>query len=202
MPLTSYEEVRPWVRAIEEQVSARRMPPWKPEPGYGGPFIANRRLSDEQVALIRTWVADGAVEGNTADLPPPPEWPAGGWRLGEPDLVIEMPPYTLPAGGQDVLRKFAIPIPIARARYVRGVEFQPGNARVVHHANMRIDRTDNSRKLDEADPEPGYEGITPFAARFPPGTSSAGHPGSCGRSPPPTWPGAWPPGPTCCSSST
>jgi hypothetical protein len=94
---------------------------------------------------------------------------AAGWRLGKPDLVLEMPTYTLPAGGRDVLRKFAIPIPSAGTRYVKGVEFQPGNARVVHHANMRIDSKGTSRKLDDADPEPGYEGVTPFAARFPSG---------------------------------
>jgi len=168
MSLTSYQEVRPWARAIKEQVSARKMPPWKPEPGYGGPFIGNRRLADEQIALVEQWVTDGAVEGNPAERPPMPASPAG-WRLGTPDLVVEMPLYALPAGGQDVLRKFAIPIPIARTRYVKGVEFQPGNARVVHHANMRIDPTGASRKLDDADRLPGYEGVTPFAARFPAG---------------------------------
>ena len=144
------------------------MPPWKPEPGYGDSFMGNRRLTDEQVALILQWVAEGTVEGSRADLPPMPAWPTG-WRLGQPDLVIEVPSYTLPAGGRDVLRKFAIPIPIAGTRYVRGLEFQPGNARVVHHANMKIDSTDASRRLDAADAEPGYEGVTPFAARFPPG---------------------------------
>jgi tetratricopeptide (TPR) repeat protein/mono/diheme cytochrome c family protein len=168
MSLMSYQEVRPWARAITEQVVARRMPPWKPEPGYGDSFVGNRRLSDEQVALIQQWGVGGAVEGRPADLPPVPASPSG-WRLGEPDLVIEVPPYTLPAGGRDVLRKFAIPIPIAGARYVRGLEFQPGNARVVHHANMKIDPTGASRKLDAADPESGYDGVTPFAARFPPG---------------------------------
>src|SRR5712691_11459013 len=169
MSLMSYQEVRPWARAIEEQVGARRMPPWKPEPGFGGPFIGNRRLSDQELALIRQWVAEGAAEGDPANLPPMPEWPAAGWRLGEPDLVVEMPPYTLPAGGHDVLRKFAIPVPITGTRYVRGLEFQPGNARVAHHANMRIDSSGASRKLDDADPESGYEGVTPFGARYPPG---------------------------------
>jgi tetratricopeptide (TPR) repeat protein len=144
------------------------MPPWKPEPGYGGPFVGNRRLTDEQLVLVRQWVADGAVEGSAAERPPMPASPAA-WRLGEPDLVIEMSPYTLPPGGKDVIRKFAIPIPIPEPRYVRGLEFQPGNARVVHHANMKIDPTGASRKLDDADPKPGYDGVTPFAARFPPG---------------------------------
>lgn len=169
MSLLSYQEVRPWARAIAEQVSTRRMPPWKAEPDRGGPFIGSRRLSDEQVARIQRWVAEGALEGSPADLPPMPAWPDGGWRLGKPDLVVEMAPYVLPTGGRDVLRKFAIPIPIAGTRYVRGVEFQPGNARVVHHANMRFDQTEASRTLDAADPASGYEGVTPFSARFPPG---------------------------------
>ena len=169
MSLMSYQEVRPWARAIREQVGGRRMPPWKPEPGYGSPFIGDRRLSDAQLRLIQQWVVEGAIEGSPADLPRMPEWP-GRWQLGEPDLIVEIPEaYTLPAGRRDVLRKFAIPIPIARTRYVRGVEFQPGNPRVVHHANMRIDPTHASRELDAADREPGYEGVTPFAAQFPPG---------------------------------
>src|SRR5262245_50539164 len=65
MSLMSYQEARPWARAIREQVSARRMPPWKAEPGYGGPFVGDRRLSDEQIALIQQWVDGGAVEGSS-----------------------------------------------------------------------------------------------------------------------------------------
>ena len=143
------------------------MPPWKPEPGYGGPFVGDRRLSDAQIDLVAKWVDAGAPEGNPADLPRLREWPPG-WRLGEPDLIIGMPePYTLRADGDDVFRKFAIPIPIPAMRYVKGLEFQPGNPRVVHHVNMKIDSTPASRRLDERDPEPGYEGVTPFDARFP-----------------------------------
>jgi tetratricopeptide (TPR) repeat protein len=168
MSLISYQEVRPWARAIAEEVGTRRMPPWKPETGYGGPFVGERRLSDEQLALIRRWAADGAVEGGRFELPPLPASPSG-WRLGDPDLVVEMPLYTLPPGGRDVLRKFAVGIPVTATRFVKGLEFQPGNARVVHHANMRIDPSGGSRRLDAADPEPGYVGVTPFAAQFPPG---------------------------------
>ncbi len=167
--LLTYADVSQRAQQIALVTKRRFMPPWKPEPGYGEAFVGERRLSDEQIARIQHWVADGAVEGNPADLPPMPEWPTG-WRLGEPDLVIEIPePYTLRADGEDVLRKFAIPIPIPDLRYVKGLEFQPGNPRVVHHANMRIDPTRASRQLDEGDPEPGYEGITPFDARYPDG---------------------------------
>ncbi|MCE2540202.1 MAG: tetratricopeptide repeat protein [Acidobacteria bacterium] len=165
--MLTYAEVRPWARAIRNAVRTRSMPPWKPVPGYGGPFVGEQRLSDAEIELIAAWVDAGAPNGEGADFTLAPA-SRGGWRLGEPDLVIEMPePYTLQAEGTDVLRKFAIPIPIPDRRYVQGVEFQPGNPRVVHHANMKIDPTLASRQLDAEDPEPGYDGVTPFSARFP-----------------------------------
>ena len=168
----TYAEVRPWARAIRQSVLTRSMPPWKPAPGYGGPFVAERRLSDAEIALIARWVDGGAPEGDPADLPTMREGGAGagGWRLGTPDLVVEMPePYLLRAGGDgdDMIRNFAIPIPVRETRYVKGLEFQPGNPRVVHHANLKIDPTEASRRLDAEDPEPGYQGVTPFSARFP-----------------------------------
>jgi len=167
--LLTYDDARPWARAIKQATRTRSMPPWKPEPGFGAAFVGDRRLSDAQIELITAWVDAGAPQGDPADLAPLPVWPEG-WQLGEPDLVIEMSdPYILRAGGDDVLRKFAIPIPIPDLRYVRGLEFQPGNRRVVHHANMRIDPTPASRRLDAQDPEPGYEGVTPFDARYPDG---------------------------------
>ena len=50
-----------------------------------------------------------------------------------------------------------------------GIEFHPGNARVVHHANIRIDRTPATRRLDDADPLPGYDGLMPRSAEYPDG---------------------------------
>ena len=167
--LLTFDDVRPRARAIKQATQTRSMPPWKPEPGYSGPFVGDRQLTDAQIELIATWVDAGAPEGNPTDLAPLPVWPEG-WQLGEPDLVIEMPePYTLGAAGDDMLRKFAIAIPLPEMRYVQGLEFEPGNRAVVHHANLRIDRTRASRQLDTADLAPGYEGITPFDARYPDG---------------------------------
>jgi tetratricopeptide (TPR) repeat protein len=92
-----------------------------------------------------------------------------GWRLGQPDLVVTLKsPYVLGAGGPDVLRNFVIPIPTQSMKYVRGIEFRPGNTRVVHHANMRIDPTSSSRMLDDADPEPGFNGLL-VSGSFPDG---------------------------------
>jgi hypothetical protein len=70
-----------------------------------------------------------------------------------------------------------IPVPIDSVRYVKGLEFHSGNARVVHHANVRIDRTPASRRLDEEDPAPGYEGLIPRSAVYPDGHFLAWTPG-------------------------
>ena len=76
-------------------------------------------------------------------------------------------PYVLPPDGTDVSRVFVLPLPVATMRYVKGLEFRPGNARVVHHANIRIDRTPASRQLDDRDPAPGYDGLLPAFRRLP-----------------------------------
>ena len=142
------------------------MPPWKPEPGVGD-FVGVRRLSDEQITLIERWAADGAIEGEPGLSPPPP--PSGAWRLGEPDLVLTMPAYTLRATGDDMYRHFVLPIPTPVKRDVKAWELRPGNLRVVHHATMEIDATGMSRHLDDQDGEPGYEGLIAHTSMAPDG---------------------------------
>src|SRR5204863_6512911 len=125
---------------------SRVMPPWKSEPGYGE-FIGQRPLSDGEIELLQQWVADGALEGDPQDLPPPPQW-IEGWQFGKPDLVVTLSqPYVLQADGSDVSRVFVFPVPVNGTRYVKGLEFRPGNPQAVHHANIRIDRTPASRPL-------------------------------------------------------
>jgi tetratricopeptide (TPR) repeat protein len=134
------------------------MPPWKPEPGYGD-FVDARRLTDTQIQLLRRWYDGGALEGDPADLPPAPVWPQG-WQLGEPDLVVEMPQaYTLAAGEGDVFRNFVIPVPLDERRFVKALELRPGNAQVVHHAVIMMDRGGIARSQDARDNEPGFDGM-------------------------------------------
>ena len=78
-------------------------------------------------------------------------------------------PFTLPAAGSDVFRTFVLPIPTATPRFVRAVEFRPGNPRAVHHANLGVDRTRSSARLDQEDAEPGYAGGMVPDAGYPPG---------------------------------
>ena len=168
-PLLTYDDVRRRARQIAEVTASRFMPPWKPEPGFGGPFVGSRRLSDADIALFRRWAQAGMPAGDPRRAPPQPDWPAG-WRLGTPDVVVTMPePYTVPADAPDTFRNFVLPIPIERTAFVAGIEFRPGNARVAHHANLRLDRTPSSRQLDALDPAPGYEGPISPQAHYPDG---------------------------------
>jgi cytochrome c-type biogenesis protein CcmH/NrfG len=182
--LVTFEDIRPRAREIVRAVKSHAMPPWKPEPGHGE-FEGVRRLSDAQIALIERWVAQGSPQGDPNDLPSLPTW-AAGWQLGEPDLVVAMPePYVLKPGGTDVFRSFVVAIPLTTRKYVRAMEFHPGNFKSVHHANIKVDQTRLSRQWDEAEPGPGYEGGGSREARFPDGHFLGWTPGQSPRQLPP-----------------
>jgi tetratricopeptide (TPR) repeat protein len=164
--LRAYDEVRRHATQIAAVTRDRVMPPRKVEPGFGE-FVGQERLTDRQIAAIQEWVEAGMAEGDAADLPAAPR-PTHGWQLGVPDLIVQPPRYTLQSDGTDVFRIFVIPLPVGERRFVRGLEFRPGN-RVVHHANIRIDRTPASRRFDEDDPAPGYDGLIAHSALYPDG---------------------------------
>lgn len=176
--LASYPEARRRASQIAAVTASRSMPPWKAEPGFGE-FVGQKTLSDAEIALIERWVSDGAIEGDTRNLKPP-SWTAG-WQLGSPDLVLKLPqPYSLRAEGADVWRVFVFPVPVRSLKYVRGLEFRPGNTKAVHHARIRTDRTRASRQLDEQDPEPGYQGLILRSAVYPDGHFLGWTPGQAG----------------------
>src|SRR5262245_13495863 len=166
--LLTYDDVKRRATQIAAVTKQRVMPPWKPEAGKGD-FQNERRLTDLELDRLQRWIADGAAEGAAADLPPAPTF-ADGWQLGPPDLVVRMEePYNVRADGPDVFRTFVIAVPLAAPRFVRAIEFQPGNARVVHHASLGVDRTQASRQLDRRDAEQGYGGSMVVEARYPEG---------------------------------
>ena len=156
--LVSYADVRRRARQIVRVTRERVMPPWPPVEGHGT-FKGERRLSPEQIDTLARWVKTGAAEGAAADLPAV-EMSPGRWPLGEPDLVVTAETaWTLPAEGEDVFRNFVLPVPVRTRRYVRALEIQPGNARVVHHANALPDRSGMGRERDARDPLPGFSGM-------------------------------------------
>ena len=165
--LLTYADARKRAETIIDVTARRHMPPWLPGPGQHG-FVGDRRLGEAEIAMFRRWSEDGLREGDAKDLPEMPQW-NGGWELGEPDLVLQVPvPFTLPADGRDIYRNLVLPVPGGSNRYVRAMQFRPGS-RAVHHAFLLVDKSGNSRAKDAKDPEPGFPGLD-----LPEGTESPG----------------------------
>jgi len=153
--LLDYGHVKKHAEQIAELTQSHYMPPWKAKAGFGH-FAGERRLTDREIELIKRWSAEGAAEGDQADLPPTPEF-SSEWALGQPDKVVMMAePFEVPATGRDVYRAFVIPLDLPEDTYVIGVDFRPGAKSVVHHALFYLDGSKKARELDAADPGPGY----------------------------------------------
>ena len=153
--LLTYKDAKKRAEFIKEITQDRRMPPWKPEPGYGE-FRDVRRLSAEDLHTLARWADAGAPEGDQKDLPVMPHF-HDGWQLGTPDLVLTRPKtFKIYASGRDIYRNFVLKIPIDKDRTVAATEFRPGNRRVVHHALFFLDAWGQARRRDGEDGQPGY----------------------------------------------
>ena len=156
-PLLTYSDAKRHARQIEIVTRTHYMPPWLPGP-QSPKFVGELRLSDEQTALIKKWVDQGTPEGDARDLPPQPRF-VPGWQLGVPDLVLKArKPFVLPASGSDLYWNFIFPIPIEKTRWLKAIEIRPGDKRFVHHANILVDRQQNSRNREKT-PGAGFEGM-------------------------------------------
>ena len=72
MSLLSYEDARPWAKAIKSKVVAREMPPWGADMSQTLPMRNDISLSQKEIDTIAAWVDGGALRGNAADMPPSP----------------------------------------------------------------------------------------------------------------------------------
>lgn len=148
-PLLTYEDVKKHAHQIASVTRSRYMPPWLPQPGYGD-FQDERRLTDAEIRLIADWVDAGAPEGPVSEIPPLPNFTTG-WQLGTPDMILRAShPFLMPASGPDIFWNFVFRPDIDATRYVRAVEIRPGgdaNNRIVHHANILVDRIGSARRL-------------------------------------------------------
>ena len=157
--LLEFAAVKKRARQIVDVTHSRLMPPWLPADGPR--FVGERRLSKAHLRTLARWVEAGTPEGDPKHRPPTPRF-ADGWTLGPPDLVASMPAsFELPAEGRDVYRNFVIPIELPARRFVRAVEFQTDNPRVVHHAFLFLDGSGDARQLDAKDELPGFGGMNP-----------------------------------------
>jgi hypothetical protein len=117
---------------IREVVRTERMPPWHADPHYNV-FANDRSLNKEEIKALVHWIEAGSPRGTgsdpLADLKK--QWPE--WALGEPDLIVEIPPFDVPATGVIPYQMPMTDSPLQQDTWVRAVDFQPGDRTVLHH---------------------------------------------------------------------
>jgi mono/diheme cytochrome c family protein len=168
--LLSYQQVKKHAEQIVDVTGKRVMPPWKARQEFGE-FLGDRRISGDQIDLLRRWKQQGCPEGDPAATPEPPHF-AEGWQLGSPDMIVKMPEaYNLAADGRDVYRCFVIPLKVPAGKYIRAVEFRPENRRIVHHAvltSLRPQEVEKELAAEPAGTGPGFaSGLAAPGERLP-----------------------------------
>ena len=136
MSLVTYNEARPWARAIKDRVVRREMPPWHLDKSTGIRKYKNDiSLNDKEIAAIVKWVDSGAPEGDRADLPKPLEFGnENTWFIGPPDLLVTSDEFKMYAKGSDWWIDQYGEITVPEDRWIKAMEIKPSNRRIVHHS--------------------------------------------------------------------
>jgi cytochrome c553 len=196
MSLVNFKDARPWAKSIRESVINRQMPPWPADARYGH-WSNDRRLSDADLNTIVAWVDGGVKEGNPKQAPPAPQF-NDEWTMGKPDAVITMDrDHTIKANGPDDYVWYTVPANFTEDRFIQAVEIRPGNAAIVHHAAILVQRPNGSKDLVEARKqrqqvgsgeaqnifvqEGGLNRVSPSAPVFDDGCANAKADGALGR---------------------
>ncbi|HLX44655.1 MAG TPA: hypothetical protein VKR43_14515 [Bryobacteraceae bacterium] len=154
MSLLDYQSARPWAKAIQTAVVTQKMPPWFADPRYGH-FENDSRLAAKDVETIKNWVAAGAPEGDPKDLPAKPTVYEG-WRLGKPDLVIDIgEDFAVPAG-RDLYKNFTVQTNFKEGKWIRAAQVLPGNRKVVHHVHFSVLADERPLAGVDRTPAPSY----------------------------------------------
>lgn len=130
--MDSYEAVRQWSGMIREAVRTDRMPPFHADPHIGA-FADDGNLSTVDMQTLIHWIEAGAPRGEGGDPLKTNAKPAPEWELGEPDLIIELPAYTVPASGVVDYQNPIVTNPLLQGRWLRAATVKPSDRQAVHH---------------------------------------------------------------------
>jgi mono/diheme cytochrome c family protein len=143
--MAGYEMVRGFAPMIREVVRTRRMPPWHADPHYGS-FVGDRSLTAEDIKTLVHWIEAGAPRGDGPDplVQLDNQWSE--WTLGQPDLIVEVPAFDVPATGVVDYQYPYAKNPLDRDVWIRAIEIVPGDRAVVHHVLAGIDDPHDDRR--------------------------------------------------------
>ena len=130
--MDSHAMVQGWSPMIREVLMTKRMPPGQIDP-HVGKFSNDYVLAVEEQQKIVQWIEAGAQKDGDIDPLAELTWPATKWALGEPDLIVKVPPQSIPATGILDYITVEVPIELDRDRWVRASQYIPGDRTVLHH---------------------------------------------------------------------
>lgn len=137
-PLETYKQVKQKREFIEYVTQTGYMPPLKSNPAYRS-FANEKYLSAEEKEKIKKWIESGAKEGPKEKLPPMPQFPTGSQLMGKPDMVLEMKePFVVQGNNKEVYICYKIPYELPNDTFAYGIEYVPGNRKLVHHASYQV----------------------------------------------------------------
>ena len=172
--MSEYLMVKGFAPMIREVLRTRRMPPWHLDPEVGE-WQHDASLSTEDRATILAWVEAGAPRGDGPDplleiRPRENDWP-----LGEPDLILEVPAFDVPATGIVDYQFPQVENTLGRDAWVVAATIVPGDSKAVHHVLMGT--VDEARAPGEEDAEDIFEN---YIMGYAPGNESAHMPEGTG----------------------
>ena len=130
--MLTYEQTRPWAKAMLAAVVQKKMPPWYADQKVGK-FANDRTLSQSDIDTLVGWVNAGAPLGNPQDMPAPREF-VEGWTISKPDVVFQLPkPFPVPATGIMEYQYVIVPTGFTKDTWVEQVQAAPTNYSIVHH---------------------------------------------------------------------
>jgi hypothetical protein len=128
----SYEKVKQFSGMIREAVRTDRMPPWDPDP-HVGKFKDDKSLSGAQIKTLINWVEAGAPRGEGEDPLGKVKHVAPEWPLGKPDLIVDIPKYTIPATGYVDYQYPSVPNPLKEGKWLKAATAKVSQRQGVHH---------------------------------------------------------------------
>lgn len=130
--MDSHAMVQGWSPMIREVLMTKRMPPGQIDP-HVGKFSNDYVLAVEEQQQLIHWIEAGARKDGDTDPLAALTWPETKWALGEPDLIVKVPPQSIPATGILDYITVEVPIELERDRWVRASQYIPGDRTVLHH---------------------------------------------------------------------
>jgi hypothetical protein len=130
--MDSYEKVKQWSGMMREAVRTDRMPPYNADP-HVGKFTGDMNMSTQDQKSLVHWIEAGAPRGAGEDPLKLNAKPAPEWELGTPDMVIELPAYTVPASGVVDYQNPVVKNSMPEGRWLRAATVKPSDRAAVHH---------------------------------------------------------------------